>query len=293
MEKMEILASEVIAEWKSVLDNVKIPCEDLSYDENLKRQCEYNNNKQGDFNFNTSEYKDEHNCDKCKNKGVIYSVKDNDIVVTNCECKKTREILRNAHYSGLSHILKQYTFKNYNQSEAWQERIYSGAKKFVDGNYPLFYIGGQSGTGKTHICTAVCGDLLKKHYDVQYMQWRSEITKLKSIIQDVEEYQKVMERLKTVDVLYIDDLFKMGRDINGEIRPTTADINILFTLINDRLMNKNLKTIISTEMTISDLIEIDEAIAGRIIEHSKNDGLCISIKKDIAKNQRLKGVVEV
>ena len=149
--------------------------------------------------------------------------------------------------------------------------------------------------GKTHVCTAIAIKLLKQGYDTRYMLWRDEAAKLKSLVNDTEEYEKMINEIKNADVLYIDDLFKTGKADNGKAqKPTPADINLAFEILNYRY-NKNLPyTIISSECTLSDLIKIDEAISGRIAEKALNGGnWCLSIRPDTAKNYRFKGVTEL
>ena len=75
-----------------------------------------------------------------------------------------------------------------------------------------FYVGGQCGSGKTHICTSIIIELLKKNRDVYYMPWRDEITKLKSVIFNENKYGSFIYRLKSVEILYIDDFFKTGKN---------------------------------------------------------------------------------
>jgi DNA replication protein DnaC len=120
------------------------------------------------------------------------------------------------------------------------------------------------------------------------MLWREDAPKIKSSIKDSEEYVRLVEPLKTVDLLYIDDLFKTGRSDTGEPqRPTVADINLAFEIINHRY-TAGLTTIISSECTDAELIDIDQAVAGRIIERSRKH--CISLKGK-EKDYRLKGNV--
>lgn len=69
-------------------------------------------------------------------------------------------------------------------------------------------------------------------------------------------------------------------------KPTAADINIAFELLNCRYNNSKLLTIISSEKTVNEIIKIDEAVGSRIKEKSKN--FAININKDIQKNYRLK-----
>ena len=86
----------------------------------------------------------------------------------------------------------------------------------------------------------------------------------------------MIDRFKKAEVLYIDDLFKTGRNPDGsEPKPTAADINAAFEIINYRYNNPALLTIISSELNEDELLDIDEAVGGRIFERSKS----ISIAK--------------
>ena len=62
--------------------------------------------------------------------------------------------------------------------------------------------------------------------------------------------------------MYIDDLFK------GSV--TSADINLAYEIINARYGVKELRTIISTERSMQNIIGIDEALGSRIYQRSKN-----------------------
>lgn len=70
-------------------------------------------------------------------------------------------------------------------------------------------------------------------------------------------------------------------------------MNAAFEIINYRYNNQDLITIISSERTLTDLLDIDEAIAGRIAEKSKPGGYCINLNKDTKKNWRMQGIVEL
>ena len=151
-----------------------------------------------------------------------------------------------------------------------------------------FYLGGQSGCGKTHLCTAICREFLLEGKQVIYMLWRDDIAKIKGFATDPEERQKLMERFKTAEVLYIDDLFKTGKNPDGyDPKPTAADINAAFEIINYRYCNPKLLTIISSELNEDELMDIDEAVGGRIFERSKS----FSIAKDRSRNYRMRKAV--
>ena len=108
------------------------------------------------------------------------------------------------------------------------------------------------------------------------MIWNEFVDKLKRMSYDSDRDDFLNEYAKA-EILYIDDLFK------GKV--TETDVNVAFQLINERY-NTNLVTIVSSELLLKDLREIDEAIAGRLKEKAKS--YCIQVAKDSSKNYRFK-----
>ncbi|MCQ2743498.1 MAG: DnaA/Hda family protein [bacterium] len=230
---------------------------------------------------------DGYNCELCNNRGNFYIVKGNDIRLRECKCMITRRVLRRLEKSGLRNLINKCTFANYTTENKWQEDILNKAKN-VRNSGMWFFIGGQSGCGKTHLCTAICGDFLKNGEDVMYMVWVNEIKIIKNSVLDFEEHNRLMNKYRGASVLYIDDFFKNGRGVNGDVQPPTAsDIQMAYDIINYRY-NNNLVTIISSERTIDKIAEIDEAIAGRIAERCGFGENTVNIGKDGLKNYRLR-----
>lgn len=223
-------------------------------------------------------------CGKCKNKGVIYFMNGDELLCKPCECMSYRDSVMKIKNSGLSESMKKYTFKSFEVVQEYQKLMKEKAANFIKNKGRCFFVGGQIGCGKTHICTATAGYFLRHGKPVRYLQWRDDTPKIKIGISDGSS-QNHIEELKKVEVLYIDDLFK-----NKEgAEPTGADINLAFEIINYRYINSDLITIISSEKTLAELLLIDEAIGSRIAEMSEQYN--ISIAKDIRKNYRLKGVI--
>jgi len=240
--------------------------------------CDNHNNAEGELNL-----KDGYNCPICKNKGnIAYLGKNGKYTLKSCECTVMRNAIRNLKASGLNDLLKTCTFDRFETPQPFQKGIKELALEFCKSNGRCFFIGGQSGCGKTHICTAIMSDLMKNGKSGNYLKWREVVTLLKSVINETE-YQTKMNSFKKVKILYIDDLFKVQKGQN----PTSADVNIAFELLDSRLSDSNLITLISSEFSITELIEIDEATGGRIYEHAGNFG--ISIDKDSTRNYRLNG----
>lgn len=238
---------------------------------------------------------DGYNCKTCLNKGTIAKLVDlgggrYSHCFADCQCVETRKSIMRMKRSGLKDIIKDYTFDKFIDTEPWQKSVKAAAMEYAKHPEGWFFLGGQSGAGKTHLCTAICREFLLAGKQVRYMLWRDDIVKIKGAVTDSVEYSKAIDRYKRVDVLYIDDLFKTGRDKENKVqKPTVADINVAFEIINYRYNNPALLTIISSELTEDELMDIDEAIGGRIYERAKS----ISIAKNRDRNYRIKKAVTV
>ena len=268
--------------------------EPLSDKEYIEMKCRTFNEISGNLNDI-----DGYNCDKCRNKGFIAETKliGNEWSEIHCECscRKIRRAVMRLIKSGLKNIIKEYTFDNFKASEKWQTALKEAAVRYAQNPEGWLFIGGQSGSGKTHLCTAAAGYLLNSGKEVKYMLWRDDVTRLKGCISnDSDEYHNLISSYKTAEVLYIDDLFKNGKGNDGRVQaPTGADIQIAFEILNYRYNNRQLATIISSERSLYDLIAIDEAVASRISEMSFDKGFCFNIKADIRRNFRLRNISEL
>lgn len=242
--------------------------------EYLEEECEKFNQAKGYLDSSI------YNCNKCKNKGIYSVVCDGEIVNYPCsECSNIRKCIVILKNSGLEKL----TFKDFIVNHPWQKNLLDIAKKYVaDTKGEWLYIGGQSGCGKTHICTGVLREFVVKYnISIEYMKWAEASKKLKALINDEDKYFKELNPYKTVKVLYIDDFLKVRQ---GE-SPTNADINLAYELLDYRYSNK-LLTVISSEFSLDQIINFDEAIGGRIKQ--KADSYAVYISKDRAKNYRLK-----
>lgn len=234
-------------------------------------------------------------CDKCNNKGIFYKVKYDDdgnpyCVGTECECFPIRNTLLRMKKSGLKDIIKDYTFGKYIATEKWQESLKSAAMQYAQNPEGWFFLGGQSGCGKTHLCTAICREFLLKGRNVHYMLWRDDVVRLKGLVNESDEYKQLIEPIKTAEVLYIDDLFKTGKAADATMqRPTPADVNVAFEILNYRYNDPKSITIISSELLVDELIDIDEATGCRIFERAN----AMSIARNRARNYRLKKAVVI
>lgn len=249
--------------------------------EKAQRDADMMNADEGDLHLY-----DGYVCDKCKNRGYIYYANGTHVTRANCECWTARSSIRRMKASGLEKVIKDYTFSKYIAEDDWQKRIKETAKAFLaDDQAKWFFIGGASGSGKSHICTAICRELLKEKA-VHYMLWEDESKELRSCVMDAETYQPHMNRLKEVDVLYIDDFFSGHREVDNKlIKPTGPEVGLARELFNHRYINGKI-TIISSEWYSSEIVDIDEALGGRILE--KCGKYCLNLERGSGKNYRLK-----
>lgn len=229
-----------------------------------------------------------YDCPICKNKGNTMEIINGYEYMVECKCMEIRRNEQRLKNSGLADMVDKNTFEAFEVKAKHQATMKEMALAFCKEEKGWFYIGGQPGCGKTHICTAMVKAFMDKGRAALYMLWLDEATNLKAIKTtngdgSAEEYEKAINRLKVAPVLYIDDFFKTqdGRAV------TAADVNIAFEILNYRYNNRGLITIISSEKSLHDLIDIDEALGSRVYQ------MCgkykMSIGKDPNKNYRLKG----
>lgn len=257
------------------LDTVKFVNEPVSEEERLQRQCDDYNASRGTL--------EGYDCAECRNKGYIMRVKDFNTVLRVCGCKPAREAYYNIQRSGLADMLETKTFDTFEAVETWERDIKQAAMEFAENPAgKWFFIGGQPGSGKTHICTAIAGELLKKRMSVRYMRWVNELSKFNNPGLDYDTRERMRWTWMDAPVLYIDDFLKHSK---GN-KPTDAEIRFALDLIDYRYCDRELITIISGELYIEELIDIDEALGSRIKARSPYRK---AVPRDVKKNRRLRG----
>lgn len=186
-----------------------------------------------------------YDCPICNNEGIVYIASEYHgiarIDTVPCSCLKLR------------HQVVGNRIENYKAETDWQKRVKDTAVDYIkNGGDKWFFIGGQVGTGKTLICSALLNELGDS---AEVLRWTDGSKRLKSI----DTPQEDIDRYKKAKLLYIDDLFF------SEV--TEGDKRLARELIDYRY-ERGLKTIISTEKVMVELKRIDEGTAGRIREKS-------------------------
>jgi DNA replication protein DnaC len=223
-----------------------------------------------------------YNCKSCRDTGMIMSVVDGREVCKPCDCYYKDLNAERIKQSGLEGLIDKCTFENFDKSNDFRYQIVKRAwnNTKVDN---WFFMGGQRGCGKTHLCTAIMNEMLKQNKKIKYMMWIEDSVTLKNIMYDnPSEYNGQMNMLKNADVLYIDDLFKTKGTNNAIV--SDADVRLAFTIINSRYIN-NKKTLFSTEKSMEQIMDIDDAIGSRIYEMC-DESFMICIPDDDSKNYR-------
>lgn len=240
-----------------------------SYDQ---MRCDWYNQSEGSLTG--------YNCPKCRNKGSIAYLQDGMEMHRVCECMAIRQNQSNITQSGLSDAIRTKTFDAYQCKETWQTALKENVMHYAEKNRPQWlYIGGQSGAGKTHLCTAVCGVLLQRGLQVRYEMWQT-------IFRDLSQFatrQTRFQQLTEAQVLYIDDFLKPISNKFDDTNP--KEVSVAFELLNERY-TRNMVTIISSERIFRDLLAADKALAGRIKERC--NGYLFAITRSDEKNWRLR-----
>ena len=205
-------------------------------------------------------------CEKCKDSGFVLVMKNGHEVAVRCDCYEKNMSLLRLKNSGISEEFQKKGFKEF---ECNGVAVLQEAKEKAIQYYQNFFMNetsrqnsiifcGQPGSGKTHLGMAICNNLLNVcQVGVTYMAYRNAITRIKQTIMDKESYYAELNPYCNARLLYIDDLFKG--------KPTDADLNIIYELVNFRYMN-NKPMVISTEKLQEELVSLDEAIGSRILE---------------------------
>ena len=236
---------------------------------------------------------DGYDCPLCMNRGDTLHYRETAAgcfqqYMVPCQCMEVRRSIWRIKQSGLEKSIRENTFKRFEVKEKWQQMMVDLAHRYLDEgvkNGRWLYFGGQPGSGKTHICTAVAGQLLFKHQmPVTYAVWPQISKKLKAIVNEADEYEQEVSKLQQVKVLYFDDFFKPVTDSAGNRQPPTpADMRLAFEILNYRYINR-LPTILSGEWYINELADMDEATASRIAERC--GGFAMMIGRDRSRNHR-------
>lgn len=226
--------------------------------------------------------KDNYNCAKCRDLGYTFVTKEksSDVAVP-CSCLAEKEAFEKLEKCGLSKAFKKKTFANYVCENPYQIKAKHQVMKFCcdfsNSNSSLL-ICGRPGVGKTHLGIAAMLKLISDNITCKYVEYNNMIVNLKQSIMDEENHLREMEKYINPRVLFMDDFLK-GKS-------TATDLNYIYRIINTRYL-KQKPLIISTEKSLEEILDFDEAVGSRIIEMAGEN--VVLFGKD-SKNHRLRNL---
>lgn len=138
---------------------------------------------------------------------------------------------------------------------------------------------GRPGCGKTHLLMAVANALLDEGHEVLYFPYVESMEEIKNDMTKEDVNKLRFEKLKSVPILFIDDLFK------PPAAPSTYEIKKIFEVINHRYLEQ-IPILVSSELSIAQICKVDEALGSRINEMCKQ--FRIEIQGDPSLNYRLR-----
>ena len=188
-------------------------------------------------------------CKECSDTGFINTKM--------CSCLKQLLITKNIQSSGMGKLIDKQSFDNFDLD--WYKsnpdhyehmtRNLKIAKSFANNfarHQDNLLLIGTTGTGKTHISTAIAKNVISQGFDVLY-------DSAQNIIADYETdrfksgygtSETISGKYTECDLLIIDDL---GTEFINQF-----SISVLYNLLNTRI-NKGLSTIISTNLSATEL----------------------------------------
>ncbi len=218
-------------------------------------------------------------CNLCKDRGYVDKKA--------CKCYKQKKFELGSRLSNLHHLMQFENFENFDYKlfpdeeledehflktenitnlRDYMHSVVHFLKLFVTDKNLGVYLYGNTGVGKTFLCSSICKYAVEKGLFVNYYSMRSLVeildnhtfnndTKFSKAEEDT--YKKAYQDLTKCDILILDDLGTELRNKNT--------ISELFYIINER-MAKNKKTIISSNISLEDISEVyEERIASRIL----------------------------
>lgn len=237
-----------------------------------------------------------YNCNECKDKGGNFGKKTDDDtgkvyeIWIECGCSKQHKIKRLLKSSEITEAFKQMGFGNF--ITEGKDKIISEVRdcalayfkdyeSIKDTRTNGIALLGQPGAGKTHLLTAVANNLIqKKLIPVLYFPYVEGFNDLRD---DLSKLEEKLHRMKHVEVLYIDDLFK---PTGGKPQASDWEVKQLYSVINFRYLNHK-PIMISSELDADKMLTIDEALGTRIVEMCEKHMVVIKGDKK-ALNHRLR-----
>ena len=201
-------------------------------------------------------------CTECSDSGFVGT--------RMCRCMRELLIKENIKSSGMGNLIEKQSFDNFSLDryigdEETYKRMKSNflaAKKFAEnfggaGKTMLFV--GKTGTGKTHLSTAIAKAVIEAGFEVIYDSAQNIVLAFENdkFRSGYGPYEPKADKYLECDLLILDDL---GTEFTNQFT-----VSCLYNLINTR-QNRGLATVISTNLSAKELSEkYEDRIYSRIV----------------------------
>lgn len=218
-------------------------------------------------------------CEVCKDRGFIKKEP--------CKCYVLKKFEHASKLSKLRTLMKVENFENFNYSLYSDEELPDGhflktehilslrdymysvvhcLKEFLEDASLGVYLYGDTGVGKTFLCSSICKFAVEQGKRVEYHSMKTLVeivdnyrfnnrTKFGNPSED--EYKKAYQDLFTCELLILDDL---GTELKSQHM-----VSELFYIVNER-MALGKKTMISSNIALEDIAKVyEERVASRIL----------------------------
>ncbi len=149
------------------------------------------------------------------------------------------------------------------------------------------YISGSFGVGKTYLSIAFINTMAKKGHRVAFLKTAEFVNMMRNLlINDKEDYEKLLEAIKSCDYLVFDDF-------GTETLSSYSRDDLLFTILDHRMENE-LCTLFTSNLTLKALYDnlrfdknmnVDNLRAARMMERVKNLALEYVLKGNNKRNK--------
>lgn len=245
-----------------------------------------------------------YSCPTCKDEGgwiekrdgVKYLNKQGEWVImvddvwVDCVCAKVRRTKSLLKSSAITPGFQQKGFQNFQldgkhpEIQQMYKLAYSYYQDFNADDQASILFSGQPGSGKTHLLCAVANNLMtRRMVPVMYFPWVEGMSE--AAANNFEKKVQVTERMKRVDVLFIDDLFKPAL---GKHTVYDWQIKMLYEVLNHRYMSGK-PIMVSSELSMNDMVLVDEGTATRIFEMAGTN--VVALSAGLEKNYRLRAML--
>lgn len=199
-------------------------------------------------------------CEVCRDKEwVFWRDEAGEMQMKPCICQLKKQAKKFMMLSGISKSYESKSFDNFVSDDLETKKAKETALKYAqDFRGKNLILTGLTGSGKTHLAIGVIKGIIDQGVMAKYVGYRDLVNDLK--FSGDEERTKRLKKYTGCAIIFIDDLFKG--------KPSDADINVLYEVINDRY-TKRLGTVITTELSINQINDIEPSIAGRLVEYAE------------------------